>query len=32
MKRGAMKKGKTCLDCHKGIAHKIPDDDYKKDD
>ncbi len=27
----AMKKGKTCIDCHKGIAHKLPDD-YEKDD
>ncbi len=27
----AMKEGKTCIDCHKGIAHKLPDD-YEKDD
>ncbi|WP_428609121.1 NapC/NirT family cytochrome c [Sedimenticola sp.] len=26
-----MEKGKTCIDCHKGIAHKLPDD-YEKDD
>jgi nitrate/TMAO reductase-like tetraheme cytochrome c subunit len=19
------KKGETCIDCHKGIAHKLPD-------
>ncbi len=23
----AMEKGKTCIECHKGIAHKLPDDD-----
>jgi len=22
---GAMKTGKTCIDCHKGIAHRLPD-------
>ena len=22
----AMEKGETCIDCHKGIAHKLPDD------
>ena len=22
----AMREGKTCIDCHKGIAHKLPDD------
>ena len=22
----AMEKGKTCIECHKGIAHKLPDD------
>ena len=22
----AMKQGKTCIDCHKGIAHKLPED------
>ena len=27
----AMKEGNTCIDCHKGIAHKLPDD-YEKDD
>ena len=27
----AMREGKTCIDCHKGIAHKLPDD-YEKDD
>ena len=21
----AMKNGKTCIDCHKGIAHKLPE-------
>jgi nitrate/TMAO reductase-like tetraheme cytochrome c subunit len=21
----AMKEGKTCIDCHKGIAHKLPE-------
>jgi len=21
----AIKEGKTCIDCHKGIAHKLPD-------
>jgi nitrate/TMAO reductase-like tetraheme cytochrome c subunit len=21
---GALAKGKTCIDCHKGIAHKLP--------
>lgn len=26
-----LEKGKTCIDCHKGIAHKLPDD-YEKDD
>ena len=25
-----LKQGKTCIDCHKGIAHKLPDD-YEKD-
>jgi trimethylamine-N-oxide reductase cytochrome c-type subunit TorC len=23
--KDAMKSGKTCIDCHKGIAHKLPD-------
>ena len=27
----AMEKGKTCIDCHKGIAHKLPED-YEADD
>ncbi len=27
----AQKKGETCIECHKGIAHKLPDD-YEKDD
>ncbi|MFQ5618093.1 MAG: NapC/NirT family cytochrome c [Rhodospirillales bacterium] len=27
----AMKQGKTCIDCHKGIAHMLPDD-YGKGD
>ena len=26
-----IEEGKTCIDCHKGIAHKLPDD-YEKDD
>ncbi len=26
----AMREGKTCIDCHEGIAHKLPDD-YEKD-
>ena len=26
----AMREGKTCIDCHKGIAHKLPED-YEKD-
>ncbi len=30
MKKG-LEKGKTCIDCHKGIAHKLPDG-YEKDD
>ena len=21
----AMREGKTCIDCHKGIAHKLPE-------
>ncbi len=29
MKKG-MKEGKTCIDCHKGIAHELPDD-YDED-
>lgn len=28
--REGLEKGKTCIDCHKGIAHKLPDD-YEKD-
>lgn len=27
----AAKAGKTCIDCHKGIAHSLPED-YEKDD
>lgn len=27
----AMEKGGTCIDCHKGIAHKLPKE-YKEDD
>ena len=27
----AMKQGKTCIDCHKGIAHKLPED-YEEED
>lgn len=30
MQKG-MEKGKTCIDCHKGIAHKLPDD-YEAED
>lgn len=26
----SVKQGKTCIDCHKGIAHELPDD-YKKE-
>ena len=26
----AMKKGTTCIECHKGIAHKLPED-YEED-
>ncbi len=26
----AMKEGETCIECHKGIAHKLPDD-YEED-
>lgn len=26
MHRGAAEKGKTCIDCHQGIAHKLPKD------
>ena len=22
--KSAMKEGQTCIDCHKGIAHKLP--------
>ena len=29
MKAG-LEKGKTCIDCHKGIAHKLPDE-YEED-
>jgi cytochrome c-type protein NapC len=27
----AMKQGKTCIDCHKGIAHKLPEG-YEEED
>ncbi len=27
----AMEAGKTCIDCHKGIAHKLPEG-YDDDD
>ena len=27
----AMEKGKTCIECHKGLAHKLPED-YDDDD
>jgi len=27
----AMEKGKTCIDCHKGIAHRLPED-FEDDD
>ena len=27
----AAREGKTCIDCHKGIAHKLPED-YDDDD
>ena len=26
----AMREGKTCIDCHKGVAHSLPED-YEKD-
>jgi len=29
--KAAMKKGKTCIECHKGIAHKLPKG-YEEDD
>jgi len=29
--REAQEQGKTCVDCHKGIAHKLPKE-YKEDD
>ncbi|MBT7769407.1 MAG: hypothetical protein HN705_05445, partial [Rhodospirillales bacterium] len=29
MQKG-IKEGKTCIECHKGVAHKLPDD-YEKD-
>jgi nitrate/nitrite reductase NapC/NirT family c-type cytochrome len=28
----AMKQGKTCIDCHKGIAHKLPEGYEEEDD
>jgi nitrate/TMAO reductase-like tetraheme cytochrome c subunit len=27
----AMEQGKTCIECHKGIAHNLPAD-YERDD
>ena len=27
----AMQKGKTCIDCHKGIAHEEPDEPDEDD-
>jgi cytochrome c-type protein NapC len=27
----AMEQGKTCIDCHKGIAHKLPEG-YEEED
>jgi nitrate/nitrite reductase NapC/NirT family c-type cytochrome len=27
----AVKQGKTCIDCHKGVAHKLPED-YEEED
>ncbi len=27
----AMKEGKTCIECHKGIAHRLPDE-FEDDD
>ncbi len=29
--RNAMERGKTCIECHKGIAHKLPED-FDEDD
>ncbi len=29
--KDAAKEGKTCIECHKGIAHKLPDE-YEEDD
>jgi nitrate/TMAO reductase-like tetraheme cytochrome c subunit len=28
----AMEKGKTCIECHKGIAHKLPKGMEDEDD
>ena len=28
----AMKAGETCIDCHKGVAHKLPEDYEDEDD
>jgi nitrate/TMAO reductase-like tetraheme cytochrome c subunit len=28
----AMKQGKTCIDCHKGIAHRLPEGYEEEDD
>jgi len=30
--REGIKAGKTCIDCHKGIAHELPADYEKADD
>ena len=29
--KAAMKKGETCIECHKGVAHKLPPE-YEEDD
>ena len=29
--RSAEEKGKSCIECHKGIAHRLPED-YEADD
>jgi cytochrome c-type protein NapC len=28
----ALEKGKTCIECHKGIAHKLPAEYDEEDD
>ncbi len=30
--RAGIKDGKTCIDCHKGVAHKLPEDYEDEDD